>query len=244
MSGSGISRAICKSATRFREITMPAPHHSLFTGRIPFLPPNQQHQSTETKAVVFTVSCTKHWPVGNLQWIMFVILFLYSCSRYRKVIWYTSLLFHNVDAVLIFSTFWKNVNSGYAVFSTFLNFLLDGWHRIGHCCCYCQKTESSSQSNRHFDLSHMMPSNMVESVKTTCFYPQDQLSVRWAQTLSVLTSIHVNGAKILWLAWWTLTDATKVWLLLRSICVRGYEKYYTLKRKHRSEQYGQYLTEQ
>jgi len=27
---------------------MPAPHHSIFfTGRMPFLPPNQQHQSTE-----------------------------------------------------------------------------------------------------------------------------------------------------------------------------------------------------
>jgi len=23
------------------------PHHSVFTGRMPFLPPNQQHQSTE-----------------------------------------------------------------------------------------------------------------------------------------------------------------------------------------------------
>ena len=37
MSGSGISWAICKSA----------PHHSVFTGRMPFLPPNQQRQSTE-----------------------------------------------------------------------------------------------------------------------------------------------------------------------------------------------------
>jgi len=26
---------------------MPASHHSGFTGRMPFLPPNQQHQSTE-----------------------------------------------------------------------------------------------------------------------------------------------------------------------------------------------------
>jgi len=25
----------------------PAPHHSIFTGRMPFLPPNQQRQSTE-----------------------------------------------------------------------------------------------------------------------------------------------------------------------------------------------------
>ena len=48
MSGSGISWAICKSAPRSRQITTPAPHHSLFTGWMPFLPPNQQHQSTHT----------------------------------------------------------------------------------------------------------------------------------------------------------------------------------------------------
>jgi len=27
---------------------MPVPHHSVFTGRMPFLPPNQQRQSTVT----------------------------------------------------------------------------------------------------------------------------------------------------------------------------------------------------
>ena len=43
VSGSGFSWAICS-----RQITMPEPHHSVFfTGRMPFLPPNQQHQSTE-----------------------------------------------------------------------------------------------------------------------------------------------------------------------------------------------------
>ena len=47
VSGSGISWAICKSAPRSRQTTTPAPHHSVFTGRMPFLPPNQQHQSTE-----------------------------------------------------------------------------------------------------------------------------------------------------------------------------------------------------
>jgi len=48
VSGSGISWAICKSAPRSRQITTPAPHHSvLFTGRMPFLPPSQQRQSTE-----------------------------------------------------------------------------------------------------------------------------------------------------------------------------------------------------
>ena len=48
VSGSGISWAMCKSAPRSRQIIMPAPHHSVFTGRMPFLPPNQEHQSTHT----------------------------------------------------------------------------------------------------------------------------------------------------------------------------------------------------
>ena len=47
VSGSGINWAICKSDSRSRQITMPAPHHSVFTGQMPFLPPNQQRQSTE-----------------------------------------------------------------------------------------------------------------------------------------------------------------------------------------------------
>ena len=46
--GSGISLAICKSASQSRQITMPVPHDScFFTDRMPFLPPNQQRQSTE-----------------------------------------------------------------------------------------------------------------------------------------------------------------------------------------------------
>jgi len=47
VSGSGISWAICKSAPRSRQATTPTPHHSFLTGRMPFLPPNQQRQSTE-----------------------------------------------------------------------------------------------------------------------------------------------------------------------------------------------------
>jgi len=45
---SGISWAICKSfAPHSRQITTPIPQHSVFTGRMPFLPPSQQHQSSE-----------------------------------------------------------------------------------------------------------------------------------------------------------------------------------------------------
>jgi len=51
VSGSDISWAICKSASRSRQITMPVLHHSkFFTGQMPFLPLNQQHQSTEGKS--------------------------------------------------------------------------------------------------------------------------------------------------------------------------------------------------
>jgi len=48
VSCTGISWTICKSFTpHSRQITMPASHHSVFTGRMPFLSLNQQHQSTD-----------------------------------------------------------------------------------------------------------------------------------------------------------------------------------------------------
>ena len=56
MSGSGIRWATCKSAPSSRQITTPAPHHSVFTGRMPFLPPNQQCQSTEGKNFMMSIS--------------------------------------------------------------------------------------------------------------------------------------------------------------------------------------------
>jgi len=46
VSGSGISWAICKSAPRSRQNHASTPPLSFFTGRMPFLPPNQQRQST------------------------------------------------------------------------------------------------------------------------------------------------------------------------------------------------------
>jgi len=48
MGGSDINWTICKSfAPHSRQITMPVPHHSIFTGWMLFLTPNQQCQSTE-----------------------------------------------------------------------------------------------------------------------------------------------------------------------------------------------------
>jgi len=47
---SGISWTICKqSAPRSKQITTSTPRHSIFTGRMLFLVPNQQCESTEGK---------------------------------------------------------------------------------------------------------------------------------------------------------------------------------------------------
>ena len=68
VSGSGISWAIiCKSAPRSRQITMPAPHHSVFyrPDALP-APPNQQCQSTEDATRCYY---TVHWKanIGQLN---------------------------------------------------------------------------------------------------------------------------------------------------------------------------------
>jgi len=50
---SGISLTICKqSAPCSRQITTPIPHHSVFTGRMLFLMPKQQCQSTEGRIII------------------------------------------------------------------------------------------------------------------------------------------------------------------------------------------------
>ena len=55
VSGSGISWAICKSAPHPRQPRQ-HPTTQFFTGRMPFLTPNQQRQSTEGKSVSNTAS--------------------------------------------------------------------------------------------------------------------------------------------------------------------------------------------
>jgi len=64
VSGSGISWLICKSAPRSTQTTIPALHHSVFTGRMPFLTPDQQRQSTEAGLNVIKIFLTNiGWPV-------------------------------------------------------------------------------------------------------------------------------------------------------------------------------------
>jgi len=55
--GSGIRWATSKSfAPCYRQITMPAPHHSFFTGQKLFLMPNQQCQCTEGNTKLYNIS--------------------------------------------------------------------------------------------------------------------------------------------------------------------------------------------
>jgi len=52
---------------------MPAPHHSVFTGRMPFLPPNQQRQSTEGIKMIKQIRQFKCYVFKNLHMISTVI---------------------------------------------------------------------------------------------------------------------------------------------------------------------------
>ena len=53
VSGSGISWAMCKSAPRSRQITVPAPHCSVFYRRMPFLPPNHSVKALKPEGTKF-----------------------------------------------------------------------------------------------------------------------------------------------------------------------------------------------
>ena len=59
MSGSGISWAICRSAPRSRQITMPAPHHSVFY-RPDALPAARPCQSIEALQFLPTAKLPEH----------------------------------------------------------------------------------------------------------------------------------------------------------------------------------------
>jgi len=64
---------------------MPVPHHSAFTGRMPLLPPNQQHQSTEGIGIIewkmygFWNGADK--PVGRYHGRKYVVRILRSLNK-------------------------------------------------------------------------------------------------------------------------------------------------------------------
>jgi len=67
---------------------MPTPHHSVFTGRMPFLPPNQQRQSTEGMLKLQLINMQKYSRdcVGNMNeqnsGIFFLIQMLWLLSEW------------------------------------------------------------------------------------------------------------------------------------------------------------------
>jgi len=96
--GSGISWAICKSAPRSIQITMPAPTFQFFTGQMPFLPPNQQCQSTEgplsiPKSCVWQLSVDGDDDDAVTRAIsVFILAVWFSANRlYWNVCWVVSL---------------------------------------------------------------------------------------------------------------------------------------------------------
>jgi len=57
---------LCKqSAPHSRQITTPTPHHSIFTGRMLFLTPSQQCQSTEGKQDKVSGNCLIMCNIAN-----------------------------------------------------------------------------------------------------------------------------------------------------------------------------------
>jgi len=80
VSGSGISWAICKSASHSREITMPAPHHSVFlqagcpsccpTNSIKALKVLVKHKINSTQILGFILICL-YFTTGHLQLAQF-----------------------------------------------------------------------------------------------------------------------------------------------------------------------------
>jgi len=85
VSGSGTSWAICQSAPRSRQITTPAPHHSVFAGQMSFLPPNQQHQSTQTHTHPFNGPFSGTTWVGRYQKVKTNLDFTEASKHWRQI---------------------------------------------------------------------------------------------------------------------------------------------------------------
>jgi len=127
VSGSSISWAVCKSASRSRQITMPVPHHSkFFSSQMPFLPPNQQRQSTKDwrhTLKAYTIA----WTVGYISFIHPTDKSVLSLLRQLSVWCCLHLLLsagaHSTPTVYTC----PSISSAHRVLSSKL--------AIHHCCC-------------------------------------------------------------------------------------------------------------
>ena len=92
VSGSGISWAICKSAPRSRQITMPVPHHSSFLqAGCPSCHPANNVKALKASLATITVwnavcACVDR-ELLMLRWLMWVPAVLSCMSRCVAVVW-------------------------------------------------------------------------------------------------------------------------------------------------------------
>ena len=89
VSGSGISWAICKSAPRSRQITMPAPHHSVFY-RPDALPDThcQQYWSQYSVKYLLKVISANNFSCQHLHMIFFQHNHKVLCRSKLQKLWY------------------------------------------------------------------------------------------------------------------------------------------------------------
>ena len=115
VSGNGISWAICKSAPCSRQITVPAPHHSVFYRPDAFLPPNQQRQWLSTVWYILMCIekpasllwhsrrwCHRIWSTNCVEFPWRQSCHLSTDQSRRHRIFAAQSLLHFI------STFWKN----------------------------------------------------------------------------------------------------------------------------------------
>ena len=85
VSGSGISWAICKSAPRYRQVTMPASQHSVFTGWMPFLLPNQQDCHSQNIINKVMLTAVRHFHIIHTSINAFLQYMSPTCTCHNTV---------------------------------------------------------------------------------------------------------------------------------------------------------------
>ena len=71
VSGGGISWAICKSASRSRHITRPAPHHCFLQAGCPSCRPTNSFKALKVKALKAVTDTSEHLSIFTFQFFFF-----------------------------------------------------------------------------------------------------------------------------------------------------------------------------
>jgi len=121
VSGSGISWAVCKSAPRSWQITTPAPPPTtqFFTDRMPFLPPNQQRQSTED------------FNLSGVKILCQKVIESHSFERYGRIQTHTTNRLFYAATKIVHSFLPRSSNMFIVIMSSLLSF----WHSVEEYLC-------------------------------------------------------------------------------------------------------------